>query len=418
MLQDFNHRDTEDERQAPRYLPLENRTLLLCVSGGIAVFKAAGYARKFMECGARVQTVMTENACRFVTPLTFAALTGEKVHSDSFEETDSHRIPHISLAREADLMLHLPATANILAKAANGIADDLVSTIYLAFSGPVIFCPSMNPLMYAHQATQDNIAALRRRGHRVVDAAFGGTACGERGQGRLACYEDVKEAVIRSLTPQSLRGLRVLVTAGPTREPIDPVRFISNRSSGKMGYAIAVEAGRRGGSVTLVTGPCALQAPSGVKTVAVTTAAEMEEAVKDNLDQADIIIMSAAVADYAPEEQHASKIKKGASDTISIRLRKTKDILAQILERRRDGQFVVGFCAETGDLEKRALEKIARKPVDLLVANDVTEPGAGFDVDTNRVMLVDRDYNIEKLPLLSKEEVAVRILNQVESGLS
>lgn len=414
-----HHKDIHNDADlsVPAYLPLEGKVILLCASGGIAVFKAAGYARKLMEAGARVITVMTENARRFVSPLTFAALTGEKVHYDTFDDSDAHLIPHISLAREADLMLHLPATANILAKAANGIADDLVSTLYLAYSGPVIFCPAMNPIMYSHAATMDNIAVLRSRGHEIVEADFGNTACGEKGQGRLACWEHIREAVIRTLTPQSLKGLKVLVTAGPTQEAIDPVRFISNRSSGKMGYAIAAEAARRGGEVTLVSGPCAIPAPSGTRLVNTISASNMAEAVSRELDAADIVIMSAAVADYTPVETSGQKMKKGA-DTLELVLVKTPDILSGILERRTPEQLVVGFCAETGELEAKALEKLARKPVDLLVANDVSEPGAGFDVDTNRVLLVDRDHNIEKLPMLSKEEVAVRILDRVEELLS
>ncbi len=401
---------------APLYAPLEGRVILLGVSGGIAVFKAAGYARNLVRLGARVITVMTANAQNFVTPLTFAALTCQRVHTDTFDDMDAHTIPHISLAREADLMLLLPATANIIAKAANGLADDLLSTLYLAFSGPAVFCPAMNPLMYSHAATRDNMAALLSRGHTVVDAGFGDTACGEKGQGRLAEWEDVREAVIKALTPQNLHGLRVLVTAGPTRESLDPVRFFSNRSSGKMGYAVAGEAMRRGGRVTLVTGPCSLQPPPGVNVINVVSAAEMADAVEKQAIEADIIIMSAAVADYSPAEKSDIKIKKGM-DTVTLTMKKTRDILSSVLEKRRPGQIITGFCAETGDLEAKAMEKLERKPVDLLVANDVTEHGAGFDVDTNRVLLIDRDHNQEKLPLLSKEEVAVRILNRIEGFL-
>ncbi len=401
---------------APLYMPLDGRVILLGVSGGIAVFKAAGYARNLVRLGARVITVMTANARNFVTPLTFAALTCQRVHTDTFDATDAHTIPHISLAREADLMLLLPATANIIAKAANGLADDLLSTLYLAFSGPAVFCPAMNPLMYSHAATRDNMASLTSRGHVVVDAGFGDTACGEKGQGRLAEWENVREAVIKALTPQGLDGLSVLVTAGPTREAIDPVRFLSNRSSGKMGYAVAIEAMRRGGKVTLVTGPCALQAPPGVNVINVLSASDMADAVEKQAPKADIIIMSAAVADYSPEKKCDIKIKKG-SDTLVLTMKKTRDILASLIENRRPGQIITGFCAETGDLETRAMEKLERKPVDLLVANDVTEHGAGFDVDTNRVLLIDRDHNMEKLPLLSKEEVAARIVDRIEGFL-
>jgi phosphopantothenoylcysteine decarboxylase/phosphopantothenate--cysteine ligase len=313
-------------------------------------------------------------------------------------------------------MLLLPATANIIAKAANGLADDLLSTLYLAFSGPAVFCPAMNPLMYSHAATMDNMVALTSRGHTVVDAGFGDTACGEKGQGRLADWEEVREAVIKALTKQSLKGLKVLVTAGPTREAIDPVRYVSNRSSGKMGYAVAQEAMRRGGDVTLVTGPCALPVPRGVKVVNVVSAAHMANAVEKQASQSDVVIMAAAVADYTPAEKSEIKIKK-SQDTLVLKMKRTEDILAGLLEKRRPGQIITGFCAETGDLEARAMEKLEKKPVDLLVANDVTEKGAGFDVDTNRVMLVDRDHNVEKLPLLSKEEVAARIMDRVEEFL-
>ncbi len=401
-------------KSAPLYTPLSGRVILLGVSGGIAVFKAAAYARNLVHLGARVITVMTANAQNFVTPLTFAALTSERVHTDTFDTFDAHSIPHISLAREADLMLLVPATANIIAKAANGLADDLLSTLYLAFSGPAVFCPAMNPLMYSHPATQENMASLTERGHTVVDAGFGDTVCGEKGQGRLAQWEYVREAVIKALTTQSLKGVRVLVTAGPTREAIDPVRFLSNRSSGKMGYAVAIEAMRRGGEVTLVTGPCSLSMPCGMNVVQVASASDMASAVDDYAPQADIVIMAAAVSDYTPAEVSETKIKK-ERDSFTLTLKRTRDILAGLLENRRPGQVITGFCAETGDLEERAMDKIKRKPVDLLVANDVTEQGAGFDVDTNRVLLIDRDHNIEKLPLLSKEEVAVRIMNRVEA---
>ncbi len=404
------------EHRPPAYLPLEDRVILLGVSGGIAAFKAAAYARRLVKSGARVMTVMTENARNFVTPLTFAALTCEEVHTDTFDMSNARSIPHISLARKADLMLMLPATANIIAKTANGIADDLLSTLYLAFSGPAVFCPAMNPVMYSHAATRENMDILLSRGNLVVEAGFGDTACGERGQGRLAGWNMVREAVIKALTPQSLEGLNVLVTAGPTRESIDPVRFVSNRSSGRMGYAVAEEAGRRGGDVTLVTGPCAVPAPCDVTVIDVTSAAEMASVVEEQAAGADVIIMAAAVADYTPVEAGSTKIKKTA-DELTLCMKRTHDILAGLLENRRPGQIITGFCAETGNLENRAMEKLKLKPVDLLVANDVSEPGAGFDVETNRVMLIDRDHNVEKLPLLSKQEVAARIMDRVEKFL-
>ncbi len=400
----------------PSYFPLEGRTIILGVSGGIAAYKAAGYARELGRLGARIIPVMTRNAENFITPLTFAALTGEKVHTRTFDMEDAHEIPHISLAREADLMLFMPATANIIAKAAAGIADDLLSTLYLAYSGPAVFCPAMNPVMYQHFATRNNLDILRKRGHMVADAEQGDTACGERGPGRLASWEHIRETVIRSLTLQNLQGMKVLVTAGPTRERVDPVRFVSNRSSGRMGYAVAAEAWRRGACVTLVTGPCSISPPKGVRTILVESAADMARAVQSEAETADIVIMAAAVADYTPESVQETKIKKSSEQLVLV-LKRTHDILAGLLQNRRQGQVIVGFCAETGNLKERALEKIRKKPVDLLVANDVSEPGSGFDVETNRVLLLDRDHNVQRLPLLAKEEVAVRIVDRVSALL-
>ncbi len=397
------------------YSPLAGKRILLGVSGGIAAFKAADYLRRFSRLGAEITPVLTRNATRFVSPLTFSALASKTAVTDMFdpEGRAADAIPHISLARAADVFLILPATANILSKAAAGIADDLLSTLVIAYGGPVLFCPSMNPAMYANPAVKANVSRLRSYGHRIVEPERGGTACGEVGRGRLASWEVIRETVLRELTTRSLEGVRVLVTAGPTREFLDPVRYISNRSSSRMGYALARVAARRGSDVTLVTGPTSLAPPPGVALVRVETAKEMAHAVEDVASKADIVVMAAAVSDYRPVEFSPEKIKKGPG-SLTVEMEKTPDILGGLLKNRWPGQLIVGFCAETGDLEARALEKLRRKKVDLLVANDVLEPGAGFDVSTNRVVMITPDEAMEALPLLHKEEVAERIWNRIQ----
>ena len=396
----------------PPYSPLEGKTVLLGVTGGIAAYRAADHTRELVRLGARVIPVLTRNAERFVSALTFSALAGEQAAVDVFDPGRFGPVPHISLAREADVFLVMPATADILAKAASGLAGDLLSALILAYDKPVLFCPSMNPSMYANPATRANLERLKAFGHRIVEPGEGGTACGEEGRGRLAPWDAIREAVLEQVAPRFLEGLHVLVTAGPTREPIDPVRYVSNRSSGLMGYALARVARRLGARVTLVSGPCALDPPHGVRVFRVETALEMLRAVEDAFPHADVLVMAAAVADYRPVESRDTKLKKDASRLL-LALERTPDILALLASRRRPGQLIVGFCAETGDLEARALEKLARKGVDLLVANDVSEPGAGFDVATNRVLLISKEGEMEHLPLLYKEEVAERIWDRV-----
>lgn len=402
--------------EAPPYTPLEGKTVLLGITGGIAAYKAADYSKKIKALGARVIPVMTRHATEFVSPITFAALTGEKVYTDLFCLEGVETIPHIELARSADLFLVLPATANILGKAANGLADDFLSTLLLAFSGTVLFSPSMNPAMYMHPATQANIERLKTLGYKVIEPEIGETACGDRGRGRLAEWSVVREAVLKATTPQALRGMNVLVSAGPTREYLDPVRYISNRSSGVMGYAMAMVALRRGAKVTLVSGPVFIPPPSGIRLYSVENAGEMEDMIVKLSQDAHIIIMTAAVADYTLAVRADQKIKK---DTPELRLDlvRTNDILSQLVKSRRGRQIIVGFCAETQDLKAQAIKKIRLKRPDLLIANDVSRPDAGFDVSNNRVLIVSADGDVEALPLLHKEEVGEKVWDRIQDLL-
>lgn len=390
--------------------------MLFGVSGGIAAYKAADYARGLCALGARVIPILTRHALEFVSPLTFAALTGEEAHTDLFAEDRAASIPHVKLARSADLILVAPATANILAKAAHGLADDLLTTLLLSATGPVVFCPSMNPTMFAHLATQANLDRLSKLNYHIVKPGTGMTACGEKGRGRMAEWPAVRESVLTALTSQNLEGTNVLVAAGPTREAIDPVRFLSNRSSGRMGYAVAQVARRRGARVTLVSGPVVLPAPPGIELHQVENVREMEEAMKTLAPKARVIVMTAAVADYTPSEVAQNKIKKDASELV-LRLVRTPDILTGLVKERRPNQLIVGFCAETHNLESEARRKVRVKGVDLLVANDVSQAGAGFDVPTNRVLLITPDKTVEAFPLLQKEVVAEKIWDRITALL-
>lgn len=389
------------------YRPFQEKTLVICITGGIAAYKAADYARKLTTLGANVIPVMTENACRFITPLTVTTLTGNKVHTDIFDQTEP--ISHISLARQADLMLTLPATANFLAKVACGIADDIVSTLALANAKPMLIFPAMNPVMYAQPVVQRNIRLLREMGHIVVEPAHGETACKETGTGRLPEFDVVREYALNALCTQDLHGKKVLISAGPTQETIDPVRFISNRSSGLMGYMLAQVAWRRGAQVKLVSGPSKLPAPVGVERFNVQSACEMEDALSTLQNWADIIFMSAAVADYRPKKVSLQKIKKGVDET-TLELVKNDDILSKLTASRRAGQTIIGFCAETNELAANALSKFQKKRVDMLVANDISQPDAGFDVQTNRVLLITKN-GVQPLPLMRKETLSERLID-------
>ena len=391
--------------------------ITLGVTGGVAAYKAAELVRRLQQDNFSVQVVMTRSAREFITPLTFAALTGQRVITDLFSESGGEAnlesaIEHIAVAQRTDLLLVAPATADSLAKFARGIADDFLSTLYLASTAPVVLAPAMNVNMWNHPATQENVAALRARGARVVDPDEGYLACGMTGAGRLAGQEAIVAAVHETLKiSRDLQGETVLVTAGPTREDLDPVRYITNRSSGKMGYAVAEAAAARGAKVFLVTGPTALETPAGVERIDVRSAEEMHRAVSDRIASASIAILAAAVADYRPAQPSATKIKKDGH-SLNLALEPTTDILATV-GRNKGTATVVGFAAETDHVAENARKKLAAKNADLIVANDVTAEGAGFDSDTNIVTLFSRDGRDLPLSKLTKKEVAHRILDEV-----
>ena len=387
------------------------RTVVVGLSGGIACYKACDVVRLLAREGLRVRVVMTAGATRFVTPLTLQALSGHPVGTDVFDLTQESEIGHIRVADEADAVVIAPATADVLAKMAHGIADDLLTTILLATRAPVLVAPAMNVHMWEHPATQANVGILRKRGVTTVGPGVGSLACGYEGAGRLAEPEEIVERALQLVTAADLAGERVLISAGPTQEPIDPVRYVSNRSSGRMGYALARVAQRRGAEVTLVTGPCELPPPPAVRVVRVTTAAEMAEALRREFRRATVLVMAAAVADYRPSRPAARKIKK-RERTATIALARTEDIVTG-LARRKGRRLVVGFAAETHDVVEAARGKLRAKQLDLVVANDVTQPGAGFGTDTNLVRLLGADGTDEQLPLLPKAEVAGRILDWI-----
>ena len=392
-------------------MKLNGKTIVLGVSGGIAVYKAAELLRLFVKGGATVHVVMTRAAQEFVTPLTFQALSGNPVHTELFNLYQEQEIGHISLADRADCLVIAPATANLIGKLANGIADDLLTTTVMATKAPVLLAPAMNVNMYENPVYQRNEACLKALGYAVVEPSVGMLACGWEGKGRLAPPESIFEAACSLLLPrQELAGRTVLVTAGPTREDIDPVRFISNHSSGKMGYAVAEEAARRGARVLLVSGPVALPCPSGVERILVTSAAEMRAAVMARVVECDLVVKAAAVADYRPVERHTQKMKKQSARLV-LELEKNPDILAELggLPRR---PLLIGFAAETAELLAHARTKLEAKNLDLIVANDVTQEGAGFNVATNIARLLYRDGRVEELPLMQKSELAGVIMDR------
>lgn len=397
---------------------LEDRSILLGVTGGIAAYKAVELLRLLKKDGADVTVVMTEHAKRFVGPATFQALSGRPVADDLWAWRPGMPIEHLALAQAAELAIVAPATANTLAKMAAGIADDLLGTLLLAVTAPVLVAPAMNTRMILHPATQANLATLVARGVHVAAAESGPLAAEDAGYGRLAPVETIhaRARELLLLAPRDLAGRRVLVTAGPTREPLDPVRFFSNRSSGKMGLAVAAAARSRGAQVTLVAGPIALPCPPGVEMVPVVSAEQMRQAVLARADAADVVVMAAAVADYRPSEPSSGKIKKAGRGRLVVELEPTPDILAE-LGARRGTQVLVGFAAETGDPSDAARRKLAEKNLDLVVANDVTAQGAGFDVDTNQVEIFTRDGRRIAVPLAPKALVAERILDEVSAVL-
>jgi phosphopantothenoylcysteine decarboxylase/phosphopantothenate--cysteine ligase len=392
--------------------------ITLGVTGGVAAYKAAELVRRLQQEGHSVQVVMTRAAREFVTPLTFAALSGQKVISDLFSDSSGGEanlesaIEHIAVAQRTDLLLVAPATADIIAKFARGVADDFLTTLYLASTAPVVVAPAMNVNMWNHAATRENVKTLRSRGVNIVEPDEGYLACGMTGPGRLAGIEDILAAVHEVTKAQrDLEGETILVSAGPTCEDLDPVRYISNRSSGKMGYAVAEAAARRGAKVILISGPVNLETPAGVERMDVRSAREMHHAVVERFAEASVAILAAAVADYRPAERRAEKIKKGAAP-LAISLEPTTDILAEVA-KNKGRKIVVGFAAETDHVADNARKKLASKTADLIVANDVTAEGAGFDRDTNVVTLFSRDGRDLALPKMPKSEVAQRILDEV-----
>jgi phosphopantothenoylcysteine decarboxylase/phosphopantothenate--cysteine ligase len=391
--------------------------ITLGVTGGVAAYKSAELVRRLQQEGHSVQVVMTRAACEFVTPLTFAALSGQKVITHLFDKSSTGEanlesaIEHIAVAQRTDLLLVAPATADMLAKFARGLADDFLSTLYLACSAPVIVAPAMNVNMWQHAATQENLAVLKARGVHVVDPDAGYLACGMTGPGRLAELDEILKAVQGiAQAKRDLAGETLLVTAGPTCEDIDPVRYITNRSSGKMGYAVAEAGARRGAKVILIAGPTALATPEGVERVDVRTAEEMLAAARKRFPACSLAVFAAAVADYRPAEPASSKIKR-SKEALTIRLEPNTDILATLAKEKGE-RIVVGFAAETEQVAENARKKLAQKNADLIVANDVTAEGAGFDHDTNMVTLFSRDGRDLPLPRMSKAEVAERILDE------
>ena len=395
---------------------LKGKRVVLGVTAGIAAYKAAEFVRLLVKEEASVHVVMTQNAQKFIAPLTFQTLSGNPVITDPFVLIEDAEIGHIALADLAELVVILPATANIIGKIANGIADDFLSTMVMATKAPVLFVPSMNVNMWENRALQRNIKTLLERGYHLLEPGEGELACHWYGKGRLPELTEVIEKIEDLLSPKDLRGKQILITAGPTQEPIDPVRFITNRSSGKMGYALAQMARRRGAGVILISGPVPLPLPRrDIKCVSVRSAEEMEDAVFSNLKGSSVVIMAAAVSDYRPKVISERKIKKGDSDT-SLALERTDDILGR-LGKRKGNRILVGFAAETEDLIGNAQKKLKGKNLDLIVANDVTKPGAGFGSETNQVKILYSSGEVKDLPLMSKTEVSQFILDDVLSLL-
>ena len=386
--------------------------VVLGVSGGIAAYKACEIVSRLKKAGTEVHVIMTENAVKLAAPLTFQTLSGNPVVVDTFAPPVAFEVEHIALAQKADVFVIAPATANILAKMAHGIADDMLSTTVLATKAPVLVAPAMNTAMWENPATQANVKLLKDRGVHMIGPAGGLLACGDSGIGRMSEPKEITEEILHLLnSDDSMRGLRVLVTAGPTREAIDPVRFITNRSSGKMGYAIAETAAARGAEVTLVSGPVSIPAPAHCRVISVETTEDLYQAMMRECAEQDIIIQSAAPADYRPVERAEQKIKKEKGQPLHLTLVENEDIAAAVGRNKRKGQILVGFAAETENLLDNASGKLHRKNLDMIVANDVTRPGAGFDVDTNIVTLITENHQ-QSFPLMTKKEVSEIILTK------
>ena len=395
---------------------LKGKTVLLGVTGGIACYKSANLASALVKQGANVQVLMTKNATEFIGPHTFESLTGNRVSVDTFDRNYQFQVEHIALADQADLVLVAPATANVLAKLAHGLADDMLTTTILACNCPKIAAPAMNTKMYENPVTQDNLDILRKYGWEIVEPASGRLACGAVGKGKMPEPEDLLETVLHALSHEKdMTGLKVLVTAGPTREALDPVRYLTNHSTGKMGYAIAKAAAARGAQVTLVSGPVNLKKPPYMEVVDIMSAQDMFDAVTSRAPDQDIIIKAAAVADYRPATVAEDKIKKSGTDAdLSLPLARTSDILAWLGEHRAPGQFLCGFSMETRDMVDNSRKKLEKKHIDLIAANNLKQAGAGFGVDTNLLTLIAAD-GARELPLMSKEEAAHALLDEIMS---
>lgn len=391
---------------------LQGKSVVLCVTGGIAAYKAADLTSRLKKKGAEVFIIMTQSATEFITPLTLEVLSGNRVIVDMFNRDFPWEVEHISLAKRADVFVLAPATANVIGKAAHGIADDMVSTTLMATKAPLVIAPAMNTGMYENPVVQQNLEILRRRGARVIEPASGRLACGDTGRGKLADPADIAREIECAATEQDLKGLSILVTAGPTREAMDPVRFLSNHSTGKMGYAVAESAFARGAKVTLVSGPVALEPPRGVSVVPVTSACDMRDVMLARLDAADWVIKAAAVGDYRPAQAADDKMKKKNSE-LSVELVRNPDILAEIGGKKRAGQLICGFSMETRDLLENSRAKLMKKNCDMMVANNLKTAGAGFAHDTNVATLLYRDGSSEPLTLMSKEDLAGIVLDRL-----
>jgi phosphopantothenoylcysteine decarboxylase/phosphopantothenate--cysteine ligase len=392
---------------------LKGKKIVLGITGGIAAYKAAELTRECVKREASVRVILTKNAQEFITPLTLQTISGHPVFMDMYVFMREFELSHISLAEYADVIVIAPATANIIGKIASGLADDLLSTTVMATKAPVLICPAMNTNMYENIIVKENINKLSARGYLFIEPAYGELACRAEGYGRLPEIPDIIEEVESILTDKDLKGENILVTAGPTREPFDPVRFITNYSSGKMGYALAIAGKRRGANVILISGPSALPVPRGVKYIPVATAVEMRNAVMENMETASVIIKAAAVADYRPHMRMSNKIKKREGE-LAVRLERNPDIIAEV-GKKKGKRILVGFAVETENLMENARTKLREKNMDLIVANDVTKEGAGFGYDTNIVKILGADGKIDEVPLMNKMEAADRILNRIKT---
>ena len=396
---------------------LKEKTILLGVTGGIAAYKSASLASRLVKAGAEVRVIMTEHATNFINPITFETLTGHKCITDTFDRNFEFQVEHVSLAKKADVIMVAPATANIIAKLAHGLADDMLTTTILASHAPKLIAPAMNTGMYENPVTQDNLALLKKYGMKVIEPAAGHLACGDEGKGKMPEPEILYEHILRSCAcKQDMKGLKVLVTAGPTQEAVDPVRFLTNHSSGRMGYSIAKACMLRGADVTLVTGRTALTPPLFVDVVPVVSAKDMYDAVISRSDEMDIIIKAAAVADYRPVHVAEEKVKK-SDGSFSLELERTDDILKYLGEHKKSGQFLCGFSMETENMLENSRKKLEKKHLDMIAANNLKVPGAGFETTTNIITIITPD-SVKELELMSKDDAAFRLLDEILSRRS